>query len=104
MAATHPAISAHMSAAKSEPAPTIDHKPHAAFFRQSGWLMLGNIIAGFMSLFVHVLSKKIPESEYSIFGTMIMLTATVPTIPLQMIPAQQTARAVAMGRERQLAG
>jgi O-antigen/teichoic acid export membrane protein len=93
-----------MSAAKSEPAPTIDHKPHAAFFRQSGWLMLGNIIAGFMSLFVHVLSKKIPESEYSIFGTMIMLTATVPTIPLQMIPAQQTARAVAMGRERQLAG
>jgi len=26
--------------------PTVDHKPHAAFFRQSGWLMMANIVAG----------------------------------------------------------
>jgi len=27
-----------MSTEKTESVPTIDHKPHAAFFRQSGWL------------------------------------------------------------------
>ena len=30
--------------------PTIDHKQHAAFFRQSGWMMMSSILAGFMSL------------------------------------------------------
>ena len=67
-----------MSAQKAEAIPTIDHKPHAAFFRQSGWLMLANIIAGFMSLGVHLLNKKISLAEYSIFGTMLMVTACIP--------------------------
>jgi O-antigen/teichoic acid export membrane protein len=84
--------------------PTIDHKPHAAFFRQSGWLMFANIVTGFLAFGVHPLAKRISESEYSIFGTMLMLTACVPTVPLQMVPAQQTARMLATGGERQLAG
>ncbi|HZF00931.1 MAG TPA: lipid II flippase MurJ [Methylomirabilota bacterium] len=83
--------------------PTIDHKPHAAFFRQSGWLMMANIIAGMMAWSVHLLAKKISLAEYSIFGTMLMVTACIPTLPLQMVFAQQTAGTLATNRARQLA-
>jgi O-antigen/teichoic acid export membrane protein len=93
-----------MSSEKAASVPTVDHKPHAAFFRQSGWLMMANIAAGILTLGVHFLAKKIPEAQYSIFGTMLMVTACVPTIPLQMVYAQQTAQSLATGRERQLAG
>jgi O-antigen/teichoic acid export membrane protein len=88
---------------EAEKIPTIDHKPHATFFRQSGWLMTATVIQGLMALGVHPLAKKIPESEYSIFGTMLMLTTLVPTLPLQMVYAQQTAGTLATNRERQLA-
>ena len=57
-----------------------------------------------MSYGVHPLAKKISESEYSIFGTMLMVTACIPTLPLQMVFAQQTAGALANDRQRQLAG
>jgi len=93
-----------MFAEKVATVPTVDHKPHAAFFRQSGWLMMANISAGILSLGVHLLSKRVSEDQYSIFGTMLMVTACIPTIPLQMVFAQQTARALAMRSERQLAG
>src|SRR5271155_4349611 len=88
----------------AEKIPTIDHKPHAAFFRQSGWLMIATIIAGIMSYGVHPLAKYISKSEYSIFGTMLMVTACIPNLPLQMIFAQQTASALATNRSRQLSG
>jgi O-antigen/teichoic acid export membrane protein len=97
-------LCALMAIEKVPSATTIDHKPHAAFFRQSGWLMIANIIAGAMAFGVHFLSKKIPGTEYSIFGTMLMVTACIPTIPLQMLFAQQTAEALATGRQRQLSG
>ena len=93
-----------MSADNVAGLPTIDHKPHAAFFRQSGWLMIANITAGFLSLGVHLLNKKISLAEYSVFGTMLMLTACIPTLPLQMVPAQQTAEALATNRGGQLSG
>lgn len=92
-----------MLAAKEAPT-TVDHKPHAAFFRQSGWLMLTNIAGGMMTLTVHFLNKKIPESEYSAFGVLLMVVACLPTMPFQMVFAQQTAQKLAIGRERQLAG
>jgi O-antigen/teichoic acid export membrane protein len=82
--------------------PTIDHKQHAAFFRQSGWMMLSSIIAGFMSLGVHFLNKLIPQGEYSNFGVLVMVIACLPTMPLQMVFAQQTAAALAENRERRL--
>lgn len=75
----------------------------ASFFRQSGWLMIANIIGGALALGVHFLNKKIPDTEYSIFGTLLMVTAFLPTMPLQMVFAQQTASALALGRQRQLA-
>ena len=93
-----------MATENIETLPTIDHKPHAAFFRQSGWLMISGIVGGAMMYGVHFLAKSIPESQYAVFGTLLMVVACLPTMPLQMIFAQQTALALATGRERQLAG
>jgi len=93
-----------MSAANTETIKTVDHKPHAVFFRQSGWLMVSAIAGGAMTWGVHFLSKSIPEAQYATFGTLLMVVACLPTMPLQMIFAQQTAQALATGRERQLAG
>ncbi len=93
-----------MSVEKTEAIPTVDHKPHAAFFRQSGWLMLANIAGGLMTLGVHPLNKRIPDSEYTAFGVLLMVVACLPTMPLQMVMAQQSALALATGRARQLSG
>lgn len=93
-----------MSEPTTEPIKTIDHKPHAAFFRQSGWLMMSGIAGGAMMFGVHFLAKAVPEAQYAAFGTLLMVVACLPTMPLQMIFAQQTAQALATGRERQLAG
>jgi O-antigen/teichoic acid export membrane protein len=79
-------------------------KEHATFFRQSGWLMIANIVGGMMTWAVHFLAKKIPDSQYSIFCTLMMVTVVLPTMPLQMVFAQQTATALATNRQRQLAG
>ena len=78
-------------------------KPHADFFRQSGWLMIASIIGGALMFFVHFLNKKIPDADYSAFGVLLMVVACVPTLPFQMVFAQQTAKALATGKERQLA-
>lgn len=95
-----------MSAPKTETIPTVDHKPHAAFFRQSGWLMISTIAAGGLTFGVHLLAKakSVDESQYAAFGTLLMVVACLPTMPLQMIFAQQSALALATGRERQLSG
>jgi O-antigen/teichoic acid export membrane protein len=92
-------------ASDTTPAPlTIDHKPHAAFFRQSGWLMIASIFGGAMSFGVHFLNKLIPQGEYANFGVLVMVITCLPTMPLQMVFAQQSATALAQNRERQLAG
>jgi O-antigen/teichoic acid export membrane protein len=93
-----------MSEAADKKIPTIDAKPHAAFFRQSGWLMIATVAGGAMTFGVHFLSKKISETEYSVFGTLMMLVACVPAMPLQILFAYQSAQALATGREKQLSG
>jgi O-antigen/teichoic acid export membrane protein len=96
-----------MSSSKSEPIPTVDHKPHAAFFRQSGWLMIAAIAGGLLTYGVHFLSKSqtVDKTQYAAFITLLTLVMTcVPTMPLQMIFAQQTALGLATNRERQLSG
>jgi O-antigen/teichoic acid export membrane protein len=80
----------------------VEHR--ASFFRQSGWLMVANIAGGALMFAVHFLAKKTGESQYSIFVTLLTVVMLVPAIPLQMVFAQQTAKAVAMGREAELAG
>jgi len=65
---------------------------------------MSSIIAGFMSLGVHFLNKILPPGEYSNFGVLVMVVACLPTMPLQMVFAQQTASALAENRERRLIG
>jgi O-antigen/teichoic acid export membrane protein len=85
-------------------APTTPTAHHAAFFRQSGWLMIANIGGGAMMWAVHFLAKKTTAAEYGAFGVMLAVAMCVPNMPLQMVFAQQTAKALATNRERELAG
>jgi O-antigen/teichoic acid export membrane protein len=79
-------------------------QPRATFFRQSGWLMIANIGGGALMWAVHFLNKFIPAGEYGSFGALLAVVMLLPTIPLQMVLAQQTAKALAEHRERRLAG
>lgn len=93
-----------MGTETNPPLKTIDHKQHAAFFRQSGWMMMATIFSGAMSFGVHFLNKWIAEGEYSNFGVLLMVISCIPAMPLQMVFAQQSASALAENREGQLAG
>lgn len=94
-----------MPADTTESAPVMaEAKHHAAFFRQSGWLMMANVGSGAMMYAVHLLNKKIPPEEYGIFGVLLAVAMFVPNMPLQMVLAQQTAQALATDRKRELAG
>jgi len=88
---------------ETAPAPT-ETKHHIAFFRQSGWLMIANVGSGAMMWAVHLLNKKIPPEQYGIFGVLLAVAMFVPSMPLQMVFAQQTAQALATDRRRELAG
>jgi len=76
----------------------------ASFFRQSGWLMIANIGGGVLMWAVHILSKRITKGEYGIFVAFLTLAMCIPTMPLQMALAHQTAQAIARNRLRELAG
>src|SRR5207249_3078247 len=76
----------------------------ATFFRQSGWLMIANVLGGMLMWAVHFLGKKIGPTEYGLFGAFMAVATCVPGLPLQMVFAQQTAKALATGREGELAG
>jgi O-antigen/teichoic acid export membrane protein len=94
-----------MPAETTQPAPVAaEAGHHIAFFRQSGWLMIANVGSGAMMYAVHLLNKKIPPEQYGIFGVLLAVAMFVPNLPLQMVFAQQTARALAMDRRRELAG
>jgi O-antigen/teichoic acid export membrane protein len=77
-----------------------------SFFRQSGWMMITGVAAGAFMFGVHFFSKKIPESEYGILGTLLSILdcLTIPTLGLQMVFAQQTAGAITPEQRRQLSG
>jgi O-antigen/teichoic acid export membrane protein len=87
---------------ENQPPPQVSHR--ATFFRQSGWLMIANIAGGILMWAVHFLAKKTGKSEYGLFITLLTTVMLVPAIPLQMVFAQQTAKALATGRERELSG
>ncbi len=91
-----------MSAATTEKPPAGSASHHAAFFRQSGWLMLATMVSGVLMLGIHFLSRKIPAGEYGVLITLFSVVNIVPTIPFQMVFAQQTAHALATGGERRL--
>ncbi len=93
-----------MSTETAQTAPATREKHHVTFFRQSGWLMIANVGGGGLMFAVHLLAKKVPETEYGIFGVMLAVAMCVPNMPLQMVFAQQTALALATDREGELAG
>ena len=76
----------------------------AAFFRQSGWLMIATVMGGGLMWAVHFLAKRVPASEYGLFGVMLAVAACVPILPLQMVFAQQMARTKVLGREPEVSG
>jgi O-antigen/teichoic acid export membrane protein len=93
---------------KTESAPSVGHKHHLSFFRQSGWLMIANIAGGVLMWAVHFLAKQMPEQvraeEYGLFVAFLSVAMCIPAMPLQMVMAHQTAQALATKRERELAG
>ncbi len=95
-----------MSAEKlpNVPLTATEAEHRASFFRQSGWLMIANIAGGMLMYGVHFLAKSTGPAEYGIFMTFLAAAMCIPTMPLQMVLAQQTARTLATGRERELAG
>ena len=76
----------------------------ASFFRQSGWMMIATVAGGVFMTAVLFLSKAIPESEYGLYGAFLSVAMFIPAMPLQMVLAQQTARARALHREHELSG
>ncbi|HPC59971.1 MAG TPA: hypothetical protein PKX23_04880 [Verrucomicrobiota bacterium] len=93
-----------MSAVHAETVAPADAARDAGFFRQSGWLMVANIGGGALMWAVHFLARRIPPGEYGNFGGFLAVIMVLPTIPLQMVLAQQTARALATGRHGELSG
>ncbi len=90
----------------SEPTASAPGKPggRSTFFRQSGWLMIANIAGGALMWALHFLARRLEEGEYGTFGALLTVVMVLPTLPLQMVLAQQTAKALATGHERELAG
>jgi O-antigen/teichoic acid export membrane protein len=95
-----------MLAEKVESAPISAAEHRASFFRQSGWLMIATVGGGVFMTAVHFLSKAkaLPEAEYGQFVAFLSVAMFIPALPLQMVLAQQTARAVAFHREHELSG
>src|SRR5512138_1681003 len=93
-----------MSEIAAQPATTREPKRDHAFFRESGWLMIANIGAGAFMWAVHFLSRPVGPAEYGVFVAFLSTAMVLPTFPLQMVMAQQTAKALAEGRQRELAG
>jgi O-antigen/teichoic acid export membrane protein len=84
---------------------TTEAEHRATFFRQSGWLMLANVAGGALTWAVHLLSRKIGPDEYGLFVTFLGLVMfLVPPGPLQLVMAQQTAKALATDKRGELAG
>src|SRR5260221_9294977 len=96
-----------MLATQAEPTVITDSSKHrAAFFRQSGWMMIANMISGCLMYSVHKVAKQIGPQEYSVFTTLLQVVTLmgIPAVGVQTIFAQQAAASLHEGHERELAG
>src|SRR5258705_12267626 len=66
--------------------------------------MIANVAGGVFMWAVHFLSKRVGPGEYGVFVACLGAAMVIPSIPLQMVVAQQTAKALATNRERELTG
>ena len=64
--------------------------------------MISAMSSGVLMYGVHLLSKKIPASEYGTLITLFSIVSLIPTIPFQMVFTHQTASGLAKNQERQL--
>src|ERR1041385_1434554 len=78
----------------------------AAFFRQSGWMMIATTAGGVFMYAVHMVAKLMPKDEYGVFTTLaqILTLMGIPAIGLQTVFAQQAAPALTDEHHRGLAG
>lgn len=83
-------------------APVSAKSQHLSFFRQSGWLMIATVAGGVFMWAVHLLSRFMGGQAYADFGVFLAVTICVPNTPIQMVFAQQTAKAAALNREHEL--
>jgi O-antigen/teichoic acid export membrane protein len=84
-----------------DPATTADSH-RASFFRQSGWLMIATVAGGLFMTGVHFLSKRLSLGGYGEFGVFLIVSMFIQALPFQLVFAQQTAHALALGRGREL--
>ncbi|MGD0262533.1 MAG: hypothetical protein ABSD29_22440 [Verrucomicrobiota bacterium] len=81
-----------------------DAAHRASFFRQSGWLMIATVTGGMFMTAVHLLSKALPVNSYGEFGVFLVVAMFIQGLPFQIVLAQQTAHALALGRGHELSG
>jgi len=95
-----------MLAERIEPAPMTEAKHRAAFFRQSGWMMIATVAGGAFMYAVHTAAARMPKDEYGIFTTLLQVISLmgIPAMGLQTIFAQQAAASLTHEDERKLAG
>jgi O-antigen/teichoic acid export membrane protein len=81
-------------------------KPHLAFFRDSGWLMVATVFGGGLMYAVHMIAQKMPKEEYGVFTTLLQVVSlmSIPAVGLQSVFAQQAAGTMTPEHERDLAG
>jgi len=78
----------------------------AAFFRQSGWMMVATVAGGALMYAVHKVARIMPKEQYGVFTTLLQIVTLmgIPAVGLQGVFAQQAAAALTKGHERELAG
>jgi O-antigen/teichoic acid export membrane protein len=92
--------------AKKEVSKPADHKSHAAFFKQSGWMMFAGLFSGGLMYLVHpVVARSMPKGEYGVFNTLLQVIALmgIPAVGLQPVIAQQAAAAITKEQQRVVA-
>jgi O-antigen/teichoic acid export membrane protein len=67
-------------------------------------MMIATVAGGMFMTAVHLLSRAMPASQYGEFGALLSVAMFIPAMPLQMVLAEQTARARALHREHELSG
>jgi O-antigen/teichoic acid export membrane protein len=77
----------------------------AAFFRQSGWMVIATFFGGAFMTLVHSVARKMGSQDYSTFVSLLRLLIIlgIPSSALQTVFAQQAAAATNEDKERQLA-
>src|SRR6266478_1810002 len=95
-----------MLAAHIESTPVTQATHRAAFFRQSGWMMIATVAGGVFMYAVHMAAKQMQKEEYGVFTTLLQVVSLIgiPAIGLQTIFSQQAASALTHDDQRALAG